>query len=83
MKNFFYKASAVLGATALAIAPMFASASTWTIASSTDMLSNTVYNQVGNLIDLVLSNTIPVVLGLLALGFGMRYLKRYITGKKF
>lgn len=56
--------------------------SMWGIASTTALLTST-YADLGTIMTFVLGAVVAVALGLVALGFGWRYLKKYVTGKKF
>jgi len=54
----------------------------WTIASTTEMLTST-FSDVGTVIAFVIPAIIGVLVALLGLGYGVRLLKKYVTGKKF
>ncbi|MBC7836914.1 hypothetical protein H7X87_04030 [Acetobacteraceae bacterium] len=54
----------------------------WGIASTTALLTST-FTDLGSIMTFVLGSVVAVALGLVALGFGWRYLKKYVTGKKF
>jgi len=54
----------------------------WTLASTTDALTS-MFTQVGTVMALVIAAIITTTVALLGLGFGVRHLKKYVTGKKF
>jgi len=54
----------------------------WTIASTTDALS-TAFTNTGTILTTVIGTVVVALVALLGLGFGIRHLRKYITGKKF
>jgi len=54
----------------------------WPVASST-AASTTAFADMGTLIAMVITAILAALIGLLGLGFGVRHLKKYITGRKF
>lgn len=54
----------------------------WTVASTTDALS-TLYNNTGTILTTVIGTVLIGLVALLGLGFGVRHLRKYITGRKF
>jgi len=54
----------------------------WPAASTTAILT-TAYSDTGTILLLVLATIVTAVVALMGLGFGIRHLKRYVTGKKF
>jgi len=54
----------------------------WDIASTTDMLTTT-FSDVGTVIAFVIPAIVTVLVALLGLGYGVRLLKKYVTGRKF
>ena len=54
----------------------------WEIASTTELLTNT-FTDIGTVIAFVIPAIVGVSLALIGLGMGWRYLKKYVTGKKF
>jgi hypothetical protein len=54
----------------------------WTIASTTELLTDA-FTDVGTVLAFVIGAIISAVVALLGLGYGVRLVKRYITGGKF
>jgi len=54
----------------------------WPIASTTDVL-NTAYTGTGTILLSVIGTVMIALIALLGLGFGVRHLRKYITGRKF
>jgi len=54
----------------------------WTVASSTDAIA-TMFTNSGTVLTAVISVVLVGLVALLGLGFGVRHLKKYITGRKF
>jgi len=54
----------------------------WTVASTTDALS-TAFTNTGTILAAVIAVVLVGLIALLGLGYGVRHLKRYITGRKF
>jgi len=54
----------------------------WSIASTTGVLS-TAFSDTGTILTLVLATVVVGLIALMGLGFGIRHLRKYITGKKF
>jgi len=54
----------------------------WGIASTTDALT-TAFTNTGTILLLVISTVLVAIVALLGLGFGVRHLRKYITGRKF
>jgi len=54
----------------------------WDIASTTGALT-TAYADTGTILTLVVAAILTGLIALLGLGFGVRHLKKYITGRKF
>jgi len=54
----------------------------WTVASTTDALS-TAFTNTGTILASVIAVVLVGLIALLGLGYGVRHLKRYITGRKF
>lgn len=54
----------------------------WTIASTTAVLTSA-FADTGTILTLVIGVVVVAIVALLGLGFGMRHLKKYITGRKF
>jgi len=54
----------------------------WEIASTTDVLS-TAFSDTGTILVAVIGVVLTGLVALLGLGFGVRHLKKYITGRKF
>jgi hypothetical protein len=52
-------------------------------ATSTTELFSTSLTELGTLLTSVIGGVLVVVVGLLGLGMAVRYLRRYITGRKF
>lgn len=54
----------------------------WGVASTTDTLA-TLYTNTGIVIAATVATILVGYVALLGLGFGIRHLRKYITGKKF
>jgi len=54
----------------------------WSIASTTDALS-TAFSNTGTIMVSVIGVVLVGLVALLGLGFGVRHLRKYITGRKF
>jgi len=54
----------------------------WTIASTTSAIS-TMFSDTGTVLATVIGTVLVGLVALLGLGFGVRHLKKYITGRKF
>lgn len=54
----------------------------WVTASSTEVLA-AAYSAAGTLLTATISTVVIGIVALLGLGFGIRHLKKYITGRKF
>jgi len=54
----------------------------WSIASTTDALS-TAFTNTGTVLTAVIGTVLVALVALLGLGFGIRHLRKYITGRKF
>jgi len=54
----------------------------WNIASTTDAL-NTAFSNTGTILLVVIGTVLVALVALMGLGFGIRHLRKYITGKKF
>lgn len=54
----------------------------YNIASSTATLA-TSFTDTGTIVALVLASVVVGLIALMGLGFGIRHLRKYITGKKF
>jgi len=54
----------------------------WPIASTTDALS-TAFANTGVILLAVIGTVLVAMVSLMGLGFGVRHLRKYITGKKF
>lgn len=54
----------------------------WSVASSTDALS-TLFTNTGTIVAVVIATVLVGLVALLGLGFGVRHLRKYITGRKF
>jgi len=54
----------------------------WDAASTSAQLT-TAFSSTGVILLLVISTVLVAVVALLGLGFGVRHLRRYITGRKF
>jgi len=54
----------------------------WSIASTTETLS-TAFSNTGTILTTVVASIVVGLVALLGLGFGIRHLRRYITGRKF
>lgn len=54
----------------------------WSVASTTDVIS-TAFSSTGTILTAVISTTVIALVALLGLGFAVRHLRKYITGRKF
>jgi len=54
----------------------------WGVASTTDALS-TLFTNTGTILVAVIGVVLVGLVALLGLGFGVRHLRKYITGRKF
>lgn len=54
----------------------------WTAASTTGILA-TAYSDTGTILVAVIGTIVAGIVALLGLGFGIRHLRKYITGRKF
>lgn len=54
----------------------------WSIASTTDALA-TAFSNTGTILTSVVGVVLVGLIALLGLGFGIRHLRKYITGRKF
>jgi len=54
----------------------------WEIASTTGVLT-TAYSGAGTILVLVIGTVLTALVALLGLGFGVRHLRKYVTGRKF
>jgi len=54
----------------------------WDVASTTAALG-TLYSDAGTIIAVVIGTVLVGLIALLGLGFGVRHLRKYITGRKF
>jgi len=54
----------------------------WTVASTTGAIS-TMFTDTGTILAAVIGVVLVGLVALLGLGFGVRHLKKYITGRKF
>jgi len=54
----------------------------WSIASTTSTLS-TAFSDTGTILVAVIGTVVVGLVALLGLGFGIRHLRKYITGRKF
>jgi len=54
----------------------------WPIASTTDALT-TAFTNTGTVLTTVIGTVLVALVALLGLGFGIRHLRKYITGRKF
>jgi len=54
----------------------------WTIASTTSALTNS-YTDTGTVLAVSIAAILTAMVALLGLGYGVRHLKKYITGRKF
>jgi hypothetical protein len=85
VKNKFVKIAGIVGGSALVLcAPLFAFAQETTLSTTT---AQTIVTNATNDLGSVLAGIIPVILGilvaLLALGMGIRYVRKHISGRKF
>jgi len=82
MKNFKKLSVAVLGSIALAIPSVTSAADIWSVASSTEQL-NLVFIALGVIFGVVIGAVLGAWASLHGLGFGLRKVARYITGRRF
>jgi len=54
----------------------------WSIASTTGTLT-TAFTDTGTILVVVIAAVVTGLIALLGLGFGIRHLRKYITGRKF
>jgi len=54
----------------------------WDVGSTTDALS-TLFTDTGTILTAVIGVILAGMVALLGLGFGVRHLRKYITGRKF
>ncbi len=54
----------------------------WNTASTTDALT-TAFGNTGTILVLVIGTVLVALVALMGLGFGVRHLRKYITGRKF
>jgi len=54
----------------------------WVIASTTEALT-TAFADTGTILVVVIGSVLVALVALLGLGFGVRHLRKYITGRKF
>jgi len=54
----------------------------WSVGSTTDALT-TLYANTGTILVTVIGTVLVGLIALLGLGFGVRHLRKYITGRKF
>jgi hypothetical protein len=54
----------------------------WTAASTTAILS-TAFSDTGTILAAVIGTIVAAVVALLGLGFGIRYVRKHVTGHKF
>jgi len=54
----------------------------WTVASTTYALT-TAFTNTGTILGVVIAVVLVGLIALLGLGFGVRHLRKYITGRKF
>jgi len=54
----------------------------WTTASTTGILT-TAFSDTGTILALVLATIVAAVIALMGLGFGIRHVRKYVTGRKF
>jgi len=54
----------------------------WSIASTTATLT-TAFSDTGTILVTVIATVVTAIVALMGLGFGIRHLRKYITGKKF
>jgi len=54
----------------------------WSVGSTTDALA-TLYTNTGSILVVVIATILVGLVALLGLGFGVRHLRKYITGRKF
>lgn len=54
----------------------------WDVASTSDALG-TLYSNAGTILAVVVAAILTGLVALLGLGFGVRHLRKYITGRKF
>jgi len=54
----------------------------WTAASTTGVISS-MFTDTGTILTATIATTVVGIVALLGLGFAIRHLKKYITGRKF
>lgn len=54
----------------------------WSVASTTSTLSSA-FTDTGTILTVVIAAVVVGLIALLGLGFGIRHLRKYITGRKF
>jgi len=54
----------------------------WSVASTTAVLTGA-YADTGTILVVVIGTIVTAVIALIGLGFGLRHLKKHVTGKKF
>jgi len=54
----------------------------WGIGSTTDALT-TAFTNTGTILTLVIATVLVGLIALMGLGFGVRHLRKYISGRKF
>jgi len=54
----------------------------WSTASTTALLG-TAFSDTGVIVALVLATIVAAVIALMGLGFGIRHVRKYVTGRKF
>jgi len=54
----------------------------WTVADATSTLA-TAYSGTGDALTYIVGVIVGAIVALLALGFGIRHLRKYVTGRKF
>jgi len=54
----------------------------WSVASTTDALT-TLFSNTGTVLTATIGVVLVGLIALLGLGFGVRHLRKYITGRKF
>jgi len=54
----------------------------WAVGSTTEALA-TLYANTGTIVAVVIATVLVGLVALLGLGFGVRHLRKYITGRKF
>jgi len=54
----------------------------WTTASTTDVISS-MFTDTGTILSATIATVVVGIVALLGLGFAIRHLRKYITGRKF